>query len=112
MITYTVGQELWYEPGHTHTGLGRVVRVQKVGRKWVTLGDHWFPDRYRVKVDEVAVDGGDYSSPGRLWNSKQECREYRELEREWKALRNALTRDMPESLTLESLNEAKRLLGL
>lgn len=57
---YTEGQTLWLVPSrYRHSGEPREVTITKVGRKWLTLNNG-----YRAAVDGLALDGGEYSSPG------------------------------------------------
>jgi hypothetical protein len=113
MIEYKLGQELWIELfGYGRTA-GRLLKVTKIGRKWVSLGDDRHPDQFRVEIGEVRVDGGGYGCAGRLWNTEQECDDNRTLEKGWEQLMLNLRYlgGAPKGLTLEKLLEVKKLLG-
>lgn len=47
-------------------------RVEKVGRKWVTIRRGDFAD-YRFRIGEAHLDGGNYHSPGRVFATKEEA---------------------------------------
>ena len=108
-IDYKKDQVLWYQPSssHRHNFSGHTVTVTTVGRKWVQLSDG-----HRVEMGQVSVDGGQYSSPGRLWPSKEACEAYRELCISWEDFSSRVSRGAPpEGLTLDQLKQARALLG-
>jgi hypothetical protein len=117
-IDYKVGMKLWFQPnGYSRSdGPGHYLVVTKVGRKWVSLGDSDRPqwsDRYRVEVGEVAVDGNNYSSPGNVWATKEECEKASLLSKEWSEFARKLTyQSVPDGLTIEALQQVKTLLGI
>lgn len=113
MIEYKLGLMLWYEPTDLRHSTGFPLKVTKVGRKWVDLGDDRYPQRYRVAIGQVAVDGGQYSSPGRVWLSQSECLVRRDLEKQWRDVAHEMLRSQPPAgLMPEHMREAKRLLGI
>lgn len=63
----SVGQELWFVHRERRSGAPHAVVVTKVGRKWAQL------DRggYRIDVNTLAADGGNYTSPGRCWINRE-----------------------------------------
>lgn len=64
----TVGQELWYVPeDRRFVGQAHAVRITKIGRKWAEVGR----GLGRVNIETLWVDGGNYSSPGRCWLSRE-----------------------------------------
>lgn len=65
-MTLSVGQALWYVPSE---GIGgpREVTITKIGRKWAQLsGNHG-----RMDIKSYWIDGGQDTSPGRCWISKE-----------------------------------------
>jgi hypothetical protein len=71
------------------------VTVLKAGRKWATLDNDT-----RIDLEDWVADGGDYSSPGRCYLSKQEYDDECELLDKWEALVEKLDRrSPPEGMT-------------
>lgn len=100
-----VGDRLWFEPSQKY-GRATWVKVEKVGRKWATLG----PDGSgyfsgRVEIGSRALDGGGYGSTGRLYASPEEREQERRVDELWKHLRDFTQRSFrrPEHLTGEKL---------
>jgi len=95
---FEVGQKLWFVRSEKRSGQPQEVTVEKVGRVWATLDFH-------MRCDSSGrVDGGQYSSPGHCYVS----REVYELEQSrlnawWKFKRDLERKQMPETLTVEAL---------
>ena len=106
---YTEGQKLWLVPSHRYMGEPREVTIVKVGRKWLTLNNG-----HRAAVDGLALDGGEYMSPGVCYLS----REAWEIEKALNESCSQLRRDVdmahrvPDGLTVQSIHDARKLLGL
>lgn len=103
-IDYRPGVVLWFR--HVARG-GNEVTVKTVGRRWVSL-----TNGMRVEIGSRQVDGGDYSSPGMLWRSRQEYEEAMALLAQWIAFQQRLTHQVPEGLTVEKLEAVRELLGM
>lgn len=73
----TVGQELWFVPGH-RGGHSHYVTVQKIGRKWAEVGK-----RLRIDLETLIADGGDFMSPGTCYLSKEEHEQAVERSARW-----------------------------
>ena len=56
----------------------RHVEVEKVGRVWAYLSND-----YRIDLKILRADGGNYSSPGRAWHSKEEYDASRAADKLW-----------------------------
>lgn len=100
-----VGQKLWYVPNYGHA---REVTITTVGRKWATFDAL----RRRVDVETLKVDGGNYDSPGRCYQSREEYEEKVALQIAWDTLRRQIALRSLPSCTIEAINEAWKLLGL
>lgn len=113
-MEYKVGQTLWFERTlNAKPGSGEDLVVTKVARKWVSLARARFPNHnvYRVPVDCNYVDGGEYSSPGRVWASKEEAEAHQELRSEWAAfLREAAYAQPPKGMTKEEIARLRAML--
>lgn len=77
---FSAGQELFFEPVTTSLARRDVsptvhpVTVSKVGRAWVTFAHGRQSMRFELEPDDDGlfyVDGGDYSSPGRVWLTRE-----------------------------------------
>lgn len=85
----TVGQKLWYVP---HRGTPCETTVGKVGRKWATMADLQPP---RVDITNgwpMWADGGQYSSPGVYYQSREAYEEDLRLTKLWQDFANRINR--------------------
>jgi hypothetical protein len=96
-----VGQELYYVPRD-----GRQkpysVTVTKVGRKWAETSSRGL----RFGVSDFIVDGGNYSSPGRVYLSEADWIVERDRRAAWVEFRSKVDRlySCPEHLTEADIN--------
>jgi hypothetical protein len=109
-VTLAVGQKLWFVPSDTRYNKGpQECEVAKIGRKWAYL--NW--RGYRLDINSLRVDGGDYSSPGRCWLSVEEYESHVNSRAVWDAFRKAIDyKPIPDGVTVEHIEEAARLLKL
>lgn len=75
-----VGQVVWFEPNDKRSR-GHEMTVEHIGRLWAAT-----KDRYRIELTTLEVDGGPYSSPGRVWLSRDECEAETALDARWRKL--------------------------
>lgn len=112
MSAYKVGQELYYEPFDARDRNNRMVRIIKIGRKWLELDGTW--SKMRADIETLLVDGGKYSPPGQCYLS----REARETEvlllKGWRDLAKQIdgARTVPDGVTFEDIGKARELLRL
>ena len=106
----SVGQKLWYVPVVGY-GQPHEVGIVKIGRVWATLGGF---ERRRIRIDDLTADGGDYSSPGRCWLSREEWEHEMAAIAAWDKFRRVVSQffSMPPELTRSKIVEAAALLGL
>ena len=87
---------------------GRNVVVSKVGRKWIYF------DGNRPRFDPVSfyVDGGKYSSPGRIYYCQQDYQDAVDLRSAWDSLRTKISGyyRVPDGVTKEMIEQAGKLL--
>lgn len=102
----TLGQKLWLAPAHSRRGAYEV-EVTKIGRRWAELSGN----NGRVDMETLWLDGGEYSSPGRCWLSREEYEDYRAADIAWNALFYQQHRSRPPSVTAAAIREAGRSLG-
>jgi hypothetical protein len=106
----TVGQKLIFVPGERRRGVGPVeVTVERVGRKWAAISNG-----YRIGVDDLVADGGQYSCPGRCYLSREEYDAKARAEAAWRALARAIDQrwNPPEGVGAAEIEAAAKMLGL
>lgn len=107
-----VGDKVFYV-GNRFTGSGcqRELSVEKVGHKWVQL-----EGRRRVERGENihAIDGGDYCSPGSVYESEQTYRAQQAREAAWLEFRRQVDNGYPyrHDVTLADIEAAAKLLKI
>ena len=87
---------------------GRDVVVSKVGRQWI----YFDGDRSRFSPASFAVDGGKYSSPGRIYYCQQDYQDAVDLRSAWDSLRTKISGyyRVPDGVTKEMIEQAGKLL--
>lgn len=90
-MTYKEGQEVWIAPTY-RTGGGRWQTIVKIGRKWAQLSDG-----NRFDVRDSQLDGGIYSSPGRVWGSPDACEAEQQADVAWSKLWQATAGRRPQA---------------
>lgn len=105
-MNYTVGQKLWYVPTDHRWGRQAEVTVTRVGRKWVELDSG-----RRVEIGKTHVDGGNYSSPGSLYESKEVYEASEALKEAWWELKRKMDniRATPSHMTLEKISQIEKI---
>ena len=100
-----VGDELYFVD---YVGFGNYVKVTKVGRVWA-----YIDNGYRIDLQTLRADGGEYSSPGRAWKSKEEYDESVARDKLWLIFR-MLVREVrvDNDLTIEKIAKAAHELGI
>lgn len=107
-IEYEVGQRLWFATRSERLRPSREVTVEKVGRKWVQLSSGM-----RVERGQCDCDGAGYASPGTLWRSREAYERYLALRGQWiKLIQDLRWKRVPYDMTLERIEQARKLLGL
>lgn len=89
--------------------------VTKVGRRWIEFLKDGFLSRNktdRFDAETLQVDGGAYSSPGKVWLSECEYDHQTELAKAWSDLVRRLSHTPPPSMTMEALNRFASDCGL
>lgn len=107
------------EPRRSRQTYTSTVEVTKLGRKWATIrrvdenGDLARIDYGRFDIATGRLDGGHFSSPGRVWNDEAEYREHMRAEGLWADLNNALRHrfSKPDGLTAIDILKAADILG-
>lgn len=88
-------------------GSPRTETVTAVGHKWGYLGR-----RSRFNLATGWIDGGEYSSPGRVWPSEEAYRAYAELIHDWNNFKQTvlLTHSPPTGVGRAEIAKATELL--
>ena len=100
-----VGDELYFVD---YVGFGNYVKVTKVGRVWSYLDNG-----YRIDLQTLRADAGQYPSPGRAWNSKEEYDASVARDKLWLIFR-MLVREVrvDNDLTIEKIVKAADAIGI
>ncbi len=101
------------ERGWQGTPKERPARIIAVGRKWVTIQPEgtdgkWAQERFDCET--LQLDGGGFSSRGRVYASKSEYMEATERQKEWSTLYRSLSGHVPAHLTLEDVRAIAAML--
>lgn len=105
-----VGMKLFFVFSRYSTGRNhREVEVKSVGRKWAQLSNG-----NRISLDTWVADGGNYSSPGMCYESRQQYEEKCKVNTEWEWFRRLVNShtSSPKEVTVEKIKQAVELLGL
>lgn len=109
---------LWYVPHGQRRGsdsAGFAVVIAKVGRKWATVKRADHPDGWwdaRLSLDTLYADGGQYSSPGRAWVSREAYENAVAVNAAWRNFYSRLSYSAPDGADLEWIRAAHEKLGL
>lgn len=106
-----VGQKL-YLVSSEHGWRGsspEFITLTGVGKKWATF--ERYGRKEKVHLEELYIDGKEYSSPGQCWLSKKEYIAYLEAKEAWGKLHRRIGHNIPDGVTLEKINQARKILG-
>ena len=107
----TAGDTVWLVWNERRRGAPQESVVSKVGRKWVYIYNGY----YRFDVDTWRVDGGGYSSPATIYESKEAWEKEARIENAWcqfaENVRNQYG-TVPSGATEEAIEQAAKLLGI
>jgi hypothetical protein len=107
-VEYKVGQEVFIVL-YGNRVQTRPAIVTKVARKWATLASN---GDYRVDIATHELDGGRYSSIGRVYSSEAEYQAEQALKTAWSDLRKTFYNvlKMPQGITVEDIEKARKIL--
>lgn len=106
-----VGDTVWLVCNDGRRGDPQEHVVSKVGRKWIYIDRC----RYRFDVDTWRVDGGGYSSPATIYESKEAWEKKESLENAWRRFAENVRNQygtVPSGATEEAIEQAAKLLGI
>lgn len=117
MSDLVIGQKLWFVTSTNRSRWGAndyYVSISKIGRKWVyvkhTEGGY---DKGRIGIDDLRMDGGDYTSPGECYISKESYEKEKHRNVVWERILNSIRYSAcPKNMSIEKLNEFAELLGV
>ena len=111
------GDQLYYVPAYRRDGSGYDIVVTKVGRKWAGFrrpSALSLRDEGRFDISTFAVDGGGFSSPGNIYRSEDDYREFLNMERRWsnvaRGLRSIYRR--PKHITSADMDKIEEIFHL
>jgi hypothetical protein len=117
-MKFEVGQKLWYVHSDRYSRLGdpadrgAEVTVTTVGRKWVGIDGHLSIRGSRFNMRTMWVDRGRYSSPGRVYLSREEYRRQYAVNLEWSWLKRAIPDQPPPHITPDAIQLIASVIGL
>lgn len=76
--------------------------IAKIGRRWITLSG---ANPYRFDAETMALDGRGYSSPGRVYVSRNEYECSAEAYAAWVDLMQRLSHQPPKGMSAERIRE-------
>lgn len=108
---FSVGQTIYYARVKQYPR-GEIDLIPEVitaiGRKWATIGRAG-----RFDMQTRMVDGGGYSSPGRIYLSVEEYETRVANAKAWAALERAIRyKSLPPGISAEAIERAAELLGV
>lgn len=105
MSKLVVGQKLWLVPNERYFGQPMEVTITKVGRKWATCIQG--RREYRVDMDTLMVDGGDYTSPAQCYLSRKAHEDHEAAAHAWSDLLRVIDRTAtpPAHLVADDIRE-------
>ena len=103
------GDKLWYVPNR---GTPCEVTVGKVGRTWFTVREGFLRNS-RFRIDNGCQDGGQYSSLGRCYMSREKYEQKQELIRLWQVFTTATQNRFrpPPEIGAVAIRQAAAILG-
>ena len=104
-----VGQKLWMVYSDHRRGHSHEVTVEQVGRKWAYLDKF---NKSRIYIASLKVDGGEYSSPGQCYLSKEDYEKEREFYQTFAKFKSKVASLYAKKVTLESIAEAAKILKI
>lgn len=107
MAELKVGQTVIFCPADSRNSPAEVT-VTAIGRRWVSIADMGYGNA-RFDKGTLEVDGGEYSSPGRIFLSRDDFNAERERAELLKELRR-LASEYSNPYTLTQLRAAVRVL--
>lgn len=100
-MKYYIDQKVFYKPSNHH---GRYVVIDKIGKKWA-----YFNYRKKFDIKTGIVDGGKYTSPGKIYSSQEEY-EYELFLDQKRSLVWSRVESLYRKLTLEQINKINSIL--
>lgn len=99
-MEFEVGQKLFcVENNWRRKASYKYIKIQKIGRKWLTM-----EDGDRVDKNTMYIDGGKFSSPGRAYMSEEDYQLETQKNEAWEKLRSLIrSRCTPEHLKIKHI---------
>jgi hypothetical protein len=120
-VTYPMGQTLLaVHPGHRRADQPRLqlIDVVKLGKRWAYFVDHAKPNykhlagRFDLEDQRWPIDGGQYTSPGRVYRDRDDYELQKRLDEEWDDLRPRLPHRRPLYAMEPEVAQLRRLVEL
>lgn len=85
--------------------------ITKIGRRWISFKSTKIGRESRFDAETLVIDGGQYSSPGKVYPSLDEYHERSECGRLWTEYRRKLPWRPPAEMTCERIKQLIEELG-
>ena len=103
-----VGQKIYWVPNKRNQMVEQEVTVEKVGKKWATISG----GRYRIDIETLRADGGNYSSPGCCYLDRMAYDAELEASRTWDKFRQSIGFHPLKGVTATDIQQAMILLKI
>lgn len=100
--------DVLYLAYNDHRKGNREIVVSKIGRQWV----YFDGCQRRFALDTLAVDGGAFGSPGRIYYCEQDYQDVVDLKSAWSSLKRLIDDHYtaPDGVTKEMIEQAGKLI--
>jgi hypothetical protein len=108
---FTIGQKVWFVRSENYSRAERKpveYTITKIGNKWVTLGNNF----YKFNIETMDVDGGQYSSPGKIYLNPEDFYTELRIKKLWNSIGERMYRNTPTDITEQNILEAAKLLKI
>lgn len=105
---YNIGQEVWVVPNRNGIGKPHAECIIRLGRKWIGL------DNCRFDKGTGHIDGCGYSSPGRVYRTRDEWAVEQQRQKVWAIFQSEIrgTYTVPPNVTEHDIRRAAEALGI
>lgn len=109
-MSYNIGDKLYFVYSDRRRGEPQEVTITAIGRKWLSIDKSWIP---RINKETLFADGGQYTSPGQCYLSKDDYERSALRAQRWDTLRAKISRtwDAPDHLDTPAINEIIRMIA-
>ena len=106
MTNFAVGQEMWFYDNYSQVR-SRMVTIEKVGRKWITLSNH-----ERICKETLVADHNGFRSAGKAYLCKADCEAEINIKKDWSSIRKYFDGQYskPSGFTIEDIYAIQQII--